>query len=407
MLEFPTEGNHTGRRMGEEELALLEEVVRSGALNSTGGTVVKQLEAEFAALCGAKYCTAVSSGTAAIHTALAAINPEPGDEVITTTITDMGALTPIIYQCAIPVFADVDPQSYNVTAQSIARVITPRTRAVIVTHLFGAPCEMAPILELAAAHNIPVIEDAAQAPLAEYHGRRVGTFGTIGCFSLQQSKHMTAGEGGFVVTDDPDLALRMKLFHNKGWGYGDAAPDHYFLALNYRMTELQGAVARAQLGKVEDVVRDKQLMAEHFGELIADLPGIAPQTVPDNTTSVYWRYAVRIDEAEFGATVDQIARFLGERYNIWASAHYVRKPAFQCQIFRERNTFGSSGFPFEGPHRAGLAPVEYRDEEYPGSFEALAHMLVLPWNENFKKQHLETMAHALHEAARHFGEGGS
>jgi len=398
MLEFPSEQNHTGRRLGAEELDLLQEVIASGALNSTGGTVVKRLEKEFAALIGSQHCTAVTSGTAAIHTALAAINPEPGDEIITTTITDMGALTPIIYQCAIPIFADVDPRTYNVTAETIARVITPRTRAIIVTHLFGAPCEMQPILELAAKHNLPIIEDAAQAPLAHYRGRRVGTFGSIGCFSLQQSKHITSGEGGFIVTDDATLARRMQVFHNKGWGYGDPKPDHYFLALNYRMTELQGAVALAGLGKVEANVQDRQRLAAQFREMISDIPGLSPQPVPADSTSAYWRYALRVDEAVYGTSVDDAVQYVGDRYHIWASAHYVRKPAFQCQVFRERNTFGNSHFPFEGPHRAGLPPVEYRDEEYPGSFKALAEMMVLPWNENFTEQHLEIMSQALRQA---------
>jgi dTDP-4-amino-4,6-dideoxygalactose transaminase len=216
---------------------------------------------------------------------------------------------------------------------------------------------------------------------------------------------MTAGEGGFVVTDDPDLALRMKLFHNKGWGYGDAAPDHYFLALNYRMTELQGAVALGQLGKLDAVVRDKQHMARQLEESIHDIPGLTPQVVPPNATSTYWRYALRVEAEAYGADVDQLAQHLGERYNIWASAHYVRKPAFQCQIFRERNTFGKSKFPFEGPHRAGLPSIEYKPEEYPGSYDALEHMLVLPWNENFTEQHVRTIATALRNAAQEIRQG--
>ena len=195
---LPSDANSSGRNFGSEELELLQQVLESGTLNCTRGTWVKRFETEFGERYGVSYVRCVTSGTAAIHTAVAAVDPEPGDEIITTPITDMGAITPILYQGAIPIFADVDPLTYNVTAETIAPRITERTRAIIVTPLFGNPCDMDPILELARQRGIPVIEDAAQAFFAEYRGRRTGTMGDIGCFSLQQGKHMTTGEGGIA-----------------------------------------------------------------------------------------------------------------------------------------------------------------------------------------------------------------
>jgi dTDP-4-amino-4,6-dideoxygalactose transaminase len=247
-LTLPSDANASGRSFGQEELAELKKVIDSGTLNCTKGTAVKSFEEAFAKRLDMPSCRAVPSGTAAVHAAVAAIDPEPGDEIITTPITDMGAITPIIYQTAIPVFADVDPLTYNVTAETIEKKITSRTKAVIVTHLFGASCDMDPILALCKKHNLPVIEDCAQAFGTIYKGRHVGTLGTIGAFSLQQGKHMSTGEGGMVLTRDPQLARRVVLFTDKAWGYGDPNPDHYFLAPNYRMTELVGAVALAQLG---------------------------------------------------------------------------------------------------------------------------------------------------------------
>jgi dTDP-4-amino-4,6-dideoxygalactose transaminase len=148
------------------------------------------------------------------------------------------------------VFADVDPRTYNVTAKTIEPCLGDRTKAILVTHLFGNPCEMGEIMELARARNLPVIEDCAQSFLARHGGQHVGTFGAIGCYSLQQRKHITTGEGGLVSTGDGALARRMFLFINKAWGYGDPKPDHYFLALNYRMSELQGAVRpRCETGR--------------------------------------------------------------------------------------------------------------------------------------------------------------
>src|SRR5271154_2726947 len=160
LMTLPSDQDSTGRTLGEEEIASVTAAIRTGTLTSTKGEFVKTLEKKFAEQIGVKYAYACSSGSAAVHCAIAAINPEPGDEIITTSITDMGALTPILYQGAIPVFADVDPFSLNVTAETIARVLSPRSRAIIVTHLFGNPCEMAPIVALAARHGLPIIEDS-------------------------------------------------------------------------------------------------------------------------------------------------------------------------------------------------------------------------------------------------------
>ncbi len=208
--------------------------IATGTLTATKGRFTRELQDRFASLLGVKHALACSSGTAAIHCAIAAFNPQTGDEFITTPITDMGALSPILYQGAIPVFADVDAASCNLTAETIAARLSPRTRGIIVTHLFGKPCDMPAIMALANQHAIPVIEDCAQAFLAKSGGSFVGSIGQIGCFSMQQGKHITSGEGGLVTTNDPALARRMTLFVNKAWGNGDPNPDHTFLALNYR-----------------------------------------------------------------------------------------------------------------------------------------------------------------------------
>src|SRR5262249_28502890 len=218
---WPSDQDASGRTLGEEELGLLAEVIRSGTLISTKGTFVTRLGQQFADLPGVKSAYACTSGTAAVHAAVAALDVNPGEEIITSPITDMGALTPILYQGAIPVFADVDPRTGNLTAETITPCLSERTRAIIATHLFGNPCDVGAILTLARAHNLPVIEDCAQAFLAQHAGRQVGTLGTLGCFSLQQGKHITTGEGGLIATNDEVLARRVFLFINKAWGYGD------------------------------------------------------------------------------------------------------------------------------------------------------------------------------------------
>src|SRR5262245_40823264 len=174
-VTLPSDADASGRSFGAEELELLRQVIESGTLNCTKGTMVSRFEKRFAEWIGLPHCRAVTSGTAALHTAVAAIDPEPGDEIVGTPITDMGAIAAILYQTAIPVFADVDPRTYQVTAETIAKKLTRRTRAIVVTHLFGNACDMDPILELAARHGLPVIEDCAQAFGATYKGRSVGT----------------------------------------------------------------------------------------------------------------------------------------------------------------------------------------------------------------------------------------
>ena len=396
-LRLPNETDASGRDFGDAELALLREVLDSGTLNCTRGTLVDRLEKRWAQQLGARHCVAVTSGTAAIHAAVAAVDPEPGDEIVTTPVTDMGAITPILYQSAIPIFADLDPHSLNISAQNIERVLTPRTRAIIVTHLFGAPCDMAPICELAQRHNLLLIEDAAQAPFATYRNRRLGTWGDIGCFSLQQNKHVTSGEGGLVTTDDDALARRMKLFHDKAWGYGDAVPDLYFLALNYRMTELQAAVALPQLDRVESGVARRQHNAARLREMLADIPALQVQAIPEQSESAWWKFALWVD-AEIQGGADAVGAYLREHFGLMSAPRYIQKPAFECEVLRERRTFGNSRFPFEGAHRDGLPPVEYRREDFPGTYEGLSRVLVLPWNEHYNDAHLDYIARALHEA---------
>lgn len=398
-MELPSDANYTGRNFGQAELACLKRVIESGTLNCTKGTAVKEFEEKFAQKYDVKFCRTTTSGTASIHTAVAAINPEPGDEIITSPITDMGAITPIIYQTAVPIFADVDPQTYNVTAETIAPKITKRTKAIIVTHLFGNPCDMDPIMELARHHNIPVIEDACQSYFAEYKGKLLGTIGDIGCFSLQQGKHMTTGEGGIIVVNNDQFVRRAWLFVDKAWGYGDPKPDHYFLALNYRMTELQGAVALAQLDKVDDVVAKRRQTAHMLTEMILDVPGVRPPKITPHGKHVYWKYPLRIEDAIINGGVDQFAAALKEK-GIFSAPRYIQKPAFMCQILQERNTFGNSRFPFEGECRKNDPPVVYNPEEYPGTFAALAGVVVLPWNEFYTAAHVNFIAASIIEAAK-------
>jgi dTDP-4-amino-4,6-dideoxygalactose transaminase len=392
---LPSDQNSTGRTLGDEEIAAVSEAIRSGVLTSTKGTFVSELEKRFAAMVGAKHALACTSGTSAIHVAIGAIDPEPGDEIVTTAITDMGALTPIVYQGAIPVFCDVDPVTCNVTAAAIEPCLSDRTRAIVVTHLFGNPCEMGPIMELANARGIPVIEDCAQAFLAECDGKYVGRHGAIGCFSLQQGKHITTGEGGILVTDDDDLARRAFLHVNKAWGYGDEKPDHYFLALNYRMNELTGAVALAQLPKLKGVVEARVATAKMLTERLKGVAGVGTPRVAPGAVHTYWKYCLTVD----GNVVEGGSPGLGAQLRekgIACAPRYVVKPAFRCQVFAEQRTFGDSRWPFT---MARPEAVDYSEARFRGTFAGLRDVLVLPWNEKYGREHVEYIADAVVGAA--------
>jgi perosamine synthetase len=400
---LPSDQDASGRTLGDEEIACLAAAVRSGTLTSTRGQFVRTLEQRFAHLLGVKHAFACASGTAAVHTAVAALDPEPGDEVVTSPITDMGALTPILYQGAIPVFADVDPDTCNVTARTVAARLSPRTRAVIVTHLFGNPAGMTDILALAQARGIPVIEDCAQAYLARHCGSLAGTMGRVGCFSLQQGKHVTTGEGGIVVTDDDALARRMFLFINKAWGYGDPQPDHYFLALNYRMSELQGAVAAAQLDKLEAVVRRRTEAADWLTARLEGLPGVATPRVEPGDVHTYWKYCLMVDGSVVRGGAVALGRLLKER-GITSAPRYIQKPAFRCEVFAKQRTFGNSRWPFT---LARPEAIDYDAAHFPGTFRALDQILVLPWNERYTREHLEFLADSVRWAVASLTEGGN
>jgi dTDP-4-amino-4,6-dideoxygalactose transaminase len=402
-LSLPDDQDASGRTLGDDELARLADVIRSGVLTSTKGTQVPELERRFAAMLGLPWAVACSSGTAAVHAAIAGLDPEPGDEIVTTPITDMGALAPILYQGAIPVFADVDPATGNVTAATVAERLSDRTVAIVATHLFGNPCDLAAIRGVADARGVPLVEDCAQAFLARSGGRLVGTVGAVGCFSLQQGKQMTTGEGGIVTTGDRGLARRMRLFVNKAWPYGEPDPDHEFLALNSRLTELQGAVANAQLDKLEPAIVQRVAMAQRLTDALAGVPGLATPVVRDGDVATWWRYPVRIDPAVVpgGPTALAAELRLG---GIASAPRYIRKPAFACRVFAEQRTFGDSRWPFT---QARPEALDYDPARFPGTYAYLDSVLVLPWNERFEEPHVERLAAAIRGAiARLTGSAG-
>ncbi|NLO06455.1 MAG: DegT/DnrJ/EryC1/StrS family aminotransferase [candidate division WS1 bacterium] len=365
---FPSEG-----KVGKEELKELVDVIDSGAMNRWGGTKVVAFEEEFADIHGAEWSVASTSGTAAIHVAMGMVNPAPGQEIITGPITDMGSIVPILYQGAIPTFAECDAETFNMDPADIEAKITEKTAAIMAIHLFGNPCDMDPIMEIARAHNLPVIEDCSQAHLSEYKGRLVGTIGDIGCFSLQQSKHITCGDGGITITNDEEFGLRGKLFMDKGWHRALYGPRKYeVFGPNYRMNELSGAVALAQTRKLRDIIARRRANGDLLRELVADVPNVRAQKLIEGCKHTYWQFGMRVEEgAPF--TADEFAEAL-KAEGISCGAHYIGRPIFLCHdALRNQRLFGNSHHPFDHPNaRPG---IKYDDDTTPRTQEVLDRLV--------------------------------
>ncbi|MFO1431838.1 MAG: DegT/DnrJ/EryC1/StrS family aminotransferase [Candidatus Competibacteraceae bacterium] len=254
------------------------------------GKDVAAFEEEFAAYCGARFGIGVNSGTSALHLALLAAGIGPGDEVITVSSTFVATVAAIDYTGARPVFVDVDPLTLTMDANQVKAAISERTKAILPVHLHGQAADMDPLLESARRHDLRVIEDAAQAHGAEYQGRRVGAIGELGCFSFYPGKNLGAyGEGGMVVTNDPDLAQTIRMLRD--WGQ-EKKYHHVLKGFNYRMEGIQGAILRVKLRYLEDWTEARRRHAAYYNELLADSAVETPVERPD-ARHVYHVYAVR------------------------------------------------------------------------------------------------------------------
>ena len=387
-------GKRTGRRpFGAEELKLLVRSLAAQNLFGIGGKMVPAFEREFALAYGVPYAVGSTSGTAAIHLAVGALDLNPGDEVITSPITDLGTIIPILYQGAIPVFADIDG-TYTLDPADVERKITSDTRAIIAVHLFGNACDMEALTDIARRHRVALIEDAAQAHMTRYRERLLGTIGDFGCFSFQQSKPMTTGDGGMTVTADEAAYQRMSLFVDKGYARKGWGPRAYlFHAPNYRMTELVGAVGRAQLRKVSGVVRQRARLGAQMTALVERIPGLRPAPVTPGAEHTYWMYPVWVEAGDVGRMGETLAR---ERIPVLPG--YIGKPIYLCsESLAAKKTYGDSHWPFSlRPDKA----YEYAPGLCPRAEETLEHLLCIAWDESWTPRDVERVARALEGAGR-------
>jgi perosamine synthetase len=366
--------------IGEREKAAVMEVLDGGELSGFvasagpyfwGGKQVRALEDAFKKHFGVKYAVAVNSATSALHCATSAMGIGPGDEVIVTPYTMSASATAILMTGAIPVFADIEDQTFCLDPASVEANVTPQTKGIMAVNIFGHPAPLGPLKEIAEKHNLFIIEDNAQAPDAIYHGQKTGTVGDCGIFSLNRHKVMQSGEGGVMITDNDTIAQKAALFRNHGevivadMGVEDIVNT---VGLNYRMTEMEAAVARVQFERLPELNAWRIGNAERLSKVLAEIPGLTPPAVADNCSHVYYLYGLKFDEKIVGLPRDLFCRAVSAE-GFYARGGYV-KPIYLEPMYQRKIAFGPNGFPFTANPRnknlsyaQGICPVVERMQD--------------------------------------------
>ncbi len=291
----------------------LRDVLQSGHWFRGSGKKVAEFEEAYAKLTGAKHCLATANGTSALIASLGGLEVGPGDEVILPPYTFIATLNVILLNHALPVFVDSDPASFQIDARKIEGAITERTAVIMPVHLGGNVADLDTILEVGRRRKVPVVEDACQAPLAEWRGRKVGTFGRTGCFSFQASKNLNSGEGGAVLTDDADLAEKMFAFHNNNRARRVSGYNFSYRGTrgaNLRLGEWQGAMLLAQMTRLEKHSQTREQNAQYLTKQLREIPGILPaEMYAGCTRNAYHLYMFRFEAARFGGGLNR-AKFI-------------------------------------------------------------------------------------------------
>lgn len=392
---------------GEEEITAATEVIRSGCLSNFigawgegfyGGPQVRAFEAEWAQFFGVKHAISVNSLTSGLICAVGALDIEPGDEVIVSPWTMSASATCILVWNAIPVFADINPDTFNLDFQSVVAKITPRTRAIIVPSIFGYGADLEALRGLANGQGIKLIEDAAQAPAVKYAGKWVGTWGDIGGFSLNYHKHIHTGEGGICVTDDDQLAERMRLIRN----HAEAVVDkkgyesiHNMIGFNFRLGEIEAALGRCQLKKLQEKVNLRFALGVALQKRLNGLKGLYTTPIAPGNTHAFYVFGMRLDLRALGVTRDKLFAALIAEGVPALSKQYVN--VHRYAMYRKKIAYGKEHFPWKNglyessvDYTKGICPVaeQLQDQTYLG-----LHLCQY----DFQLEDIEAIAEAFHK----------
>jgi perosamine synthetase len=298
-------------KFGDAELRYVSECILTGWVSSAGKFVTR-FEEQFSEFCETKFAVSSSSGTTALHLSLLALGIGPGDEVIVPSFTFISTANAVTFTGAKPVFVDSEPNTWNINPLEIKKAITAKTKAIIPVHLYGHPANMDTILDIALEYNLAVVEDAAEAHGALYKGKKVGSLGDMGMFSFYGNKIITTGEGGMIVTNNKNLAEKMRVLRDHGMD-PKRRYWHSVLGYNYRMTNIQAALGVAQMEKIDQIVEQKRENAALYGNGLQNIPGITLPPEAAWAKNIYWLYSILIDEEEFGMSSKELGEQLKKR----------------------------------------------------------------------------------------------
>ena len=392
---------------GDEDIEALAEVVRSGVLGK--GPKVHEFEDVWASRHGVEHAVGVTSGTAAMHTCVGAINPDPGDEIIVSPWTSGGSIIGALLHNCVPVFADID-DTYTLDPADVEAKITDRTRAIIAVHLFGNPCDMGALREIADRRGLFLIEDCCQAHFAEYQGQVVGSLGDIAGFSYG-GKHLSAGEGGMVITNNRSLWERAVLFSDaalpRDEGPYDGRPyANYFLAPNYRMGSLTAAVLLTQMDKIDRYIENKIGAAENIIQGLSDVDEITSQLVRPGDRSTYWVLGLTLDTDVLNCTAVEYAEAVSAE-GVKLGGPYIgsgrQGPLFRNEFLAAPNLYGRSRFPLDYQRET---PVDYRQTRLPYGEELMARGVTLSMRPSFGEEDIGDIIHAMRKVAAAFKSRG-
>lgn len=358
--------------MGDEETKAVTEVMRSGILSEFiansgdkffGGPKVKEIEDAFCDRFGSKHAISVNSATTALHAAVAACGVGPGDEVLVSPYTMVASASAVLMNCGVPIFVDIDPDTYTMNPGEIEKWITPHTKAILTVNIFGLPSNLPRIMDIARKHDLFVIEDNAQAPGATVNGKEAGTIADIGVFSLNYHKVIHSGEGGILLTDNDKLARKCRLIRNHGEVALDELHDMDTVALgnNIRMSELHAAIGIEQLKKLDVFLDSRHTLAQKITECINQREGFVPAYIPEGYTHSFYIYPFKFKKEVWGISRDQFARSMAaEGFSLGIG--YV-KPIYLMNLYKHKKVFNETTYPFafiDKPtqeYTKGLCPV--------------------------------------------------
>jgi len=343
----------------DDDIFRVNEVLRRGKLTGLNGVMVKEFERQFLTYYGVKHAIATSSGTTALHATIEGLKIGPGDEVITTSITFIATANAILHNNAIPVFADIDPKTYTISPESIKEKITDRTKAILPVHIYGHPCDMDAIAEIAKDHNLFVIEDCAQAHGAEYRGNKVGTMGDAGCFSLWENKNIGTGEGGVIITNDDKLNERVRMIINHYRSlvspWPEVPPWEVFLGIgyNYRITELQAALAIGQIQKLDKFNSVRRKIAEFYISELKNVPGLNVPYVAPDVKHAWYQFVCTVRKDEIRVTTKEIVNAINAEFGVYPESIFLFSvarrnitPIYNQPVFAQRIGYAGKPCPF-------------------------------------------------------------